>query len=312
MPSPASVRHPLALGVLCALGAGLLWGLVFVAPLIFADVAPASLALGRYLAFGLVALVLAGTDRPRLAALTRADWKRAVALTLVGNFVYYGCLAAALQQAGGPLPTLLIGTLPVVIAVCANLTSPDLPWRRLVPPLLAIAAGLALVHAQEAGAAPGDGFAAGLALAVGAVACWTWYPLANADWLRRHPRLSPTTWSTAQGLATLPLAVAGFAVLLAVQPAGRIFGADPAAYVAGMAVLGLGASWAGTLLWNRASQLLPPALTGQLIVFETLAALAYLYFYAGRGPTFFEKAGITLLLCGVLLGVRAVRSAQRQ
>ena len=26
----------------------------------------------------------------------------------------------------------------------------------------------------------------GLALAVGAVLCWTWYPLRNARWLREH------------------------------------------------------------------------------------------------------------------------------
>ncbi len=308
---PVHTRHPLALGVLCALGAGLLWGLVFVAPLRFADVAPASLALGRYLAFGLVALLLASTDRRRLQALGRADWRRAVALTLVGNFIYYGCLAAALQQAGGPLPTLIIGTLPVVIAICANLSSPDLPWRRLVPPLLAIGCGLLLVHAQEAGDTASPQFSLGVLLAVAAVACWTWYPLANAAWLRRHPHLSPTTWATAQGLVTLPLAVIGFAGLLLVQPTPRIWGSDPAAYIAGMAVLGLGASWAGTLLWNRASQLLPPSLTGQLIVFETLAALGYLYAFAGRGPTVFEKAGIVLLLCGVLLGVRAVSGKQR-
>ena len=36
-----------------------------------------------------------------------------------------------------------------------------------------------------------------------------------------------------------------------------------------MLAIGLLASWLGTLMWNRASQLLPAALTGQLIVFET-------------------------------------------
>ena len=39
----------------------------------------------------------------------------------------------------------------------------------------------------------------GIAPAVGAVLCWTWYPLRNARWLREHPGRSPAVWATAQG-----------------------------------------------------------------------------------------------------------------
>jgi hypothetical protein len=48
-----------------------------------------------------------------------------------------------------------------------------------------------------------------------------------------------------------------------------------------MLTLGLCASWLGTLLWNRASSLLPTPLVGQLIVFETLAAFAYAFIWRG-------------------------------
>jgi drug/metabolite transporter (DMT)-like permease len=51
-----------------------------------------------------------------------------------------------------------------------------------------------------------------------------------------------------------------------------------------MLTLGLCASWLGTLLWNRASKLLPTALAGQLIVFETLAAFAYAFIWRGALP----------------------------
>ena len=54
--------------------------------------------------------------------------------------------------------------------------------------------------------------ALGALLAVGAVACWTWYPIRNAEWLRAHPDRSPRGWATAQGLATLPLALLGYAL----------------------------------------------------------------------------------------------------
>ena len=72
-------------------------------------------------------------------------------------------------------------------------------------------------------------------------------------------------------------------------------------------LLGLAASWLGTLLWNRASHLLPAALVGQLIVFETLAALLYAFLWYGRWPGMAESAGIALLIAGVLGGVRVFR-----
>ena len=49
-----------------------------------------------------------------------------------------------------------------------------------------------------------------------------------------------------------------------------------------MFAIGLLASWLGTLCWNEASQRLPPTLVGQLIVFETLAALSYAFVLRGR------------------------------
>jgi drug/metabolite transporter (DMT)-like permease len=71
-----------------------------------------------------------------------------------------------------------------------------------------------------------------------------------------------------------------------------------------MAAIGLLASWLGTLCWNAASQRLPTALAGQLIVFETLAALLYAYLWRGRWPEPLALAGVALLVVGVLWGVR--------
>ena len=72
-----------------------------------------------------------------------------------------------------------------------------------------------------------------------------------------------------------------------------------------MFAIGLFASWLGTLCWNEASQRLPPTLSGQLIVFETLAALSYAFVLRGEGPRPETLAGIALLVAGV---IRAVRS----
>ena len=57
------------IGVLCALGAGLVWGIVFIAPLLLYDYPGIVLSFGRYLAFGLIAIVPALFDRKRVATL---------------------------------------------------------------------------------------------------------------------------------------------------------------------------------------------------------------------------------------------------
>lgn len=302
-------------GVAYALAAGLMWGLVFVAPALLPDYPPPALAFGRYLAFGLVALLLALPDRARLAALSRADWVEAFKLALVGNIVYYLFLSAGIQAAGVPLASVIIGALPVVITVCANWHERALPWARLAPSLGLMVAGIALVNRSEmARVAAGEAgaYALGAALTLVAVAAWTWYPIRNARWLQRHAGLSATTWTTAQGLATLPLAVLGWLAYLlwppgaaaaSVGPAG--LGPRPGLFLLLMLAMGLFASWLGTLAWSRASQRLPTSLSGQLIVFETLAALAYGFWHRGQGPDIGTGAGIALLVAGVVLGVRA-------
>ncbi len=316
--------QPMLLGLLFALGAGLMWGLVFVVPVMLPGYAPALLTVGRYLAFGLIALPLALLlDRRALKELAPADWWEAARLSLVGNFAYYLCLSAAIQRAGAPLPTMIIGTLPVVIAVCANhrnrVRDGHLPWARLAPSLALIAAGLACVNRDELAALQAQAgdprrYAEGALLAVAAVACWTWYPIKNADWLRAHGDRSPRAWATAQGLVTLPMALLGALLLAGLHlaapgtliPAGYAapLGERPWAYVGLMAAIGLCSSWLGTLCWNEASQRLPTSLSGQLIVFETLAALAYAFAWHQRLPPTTTLAGVGLLVAGVVWALR--------
>jgi drug/metabolite transporter (DMT)-like permease len=321
----------LATGILFALAAGLMWGLVFVGPLLLPEY-PATLhSFGRYLAFGLIALPLGWLDRDKLQQLSRADWVEALKLSLVGNIVYYLFLASSIQRAGGPLPTMIIGTLPVVIAITAKLRTAGvgarveapLQWRRLWPSLAPIAAGIALVNQVELAALRADPqadlarYAVGTLLALGAVACWTWYPIRNAEWLRAHPDRSPRGWATAQGLATLPLAALGYAGTWAwsawidpvTSPLATVrftmpLGPRPGEFLALMFAIGLLASWLGTLCWNEASQRLPPTLSGQLIVFETLAALSYAFALRGRAPLPMTIAGVALLVAGVVWAVR--------
>ena len=308
------------IGVLCALGAGLIWGIVFVTPLLLPEYPGTLLAFGRYLAFGLIAVPLGWQARRALRALNHADWLEALKLSLVGNILYYSALATGIQLADAPLPTMIIGTLPLVIAVASNLSDRAVPWARLAPALLVLTAGIALVNQTELTRimqAEGDPwrYAAGAAFAVLATACWTWYPIRNARWLRARPAISASTWATAQGLATLPIALAGMALasawyrLVVPNPLDLPLGPDPLRFILWMLALGLLASWLGTLLWNAAAKRLPTSLSGQLIVFETLSALAYAWMLRKAWPDAVTLAGIGLLVVGVILGVRVFSAA---
>jgi drug/metabolite transporter (DMT)-like permease len=313
----------LSIGIFAALGAGLLWGLVFVAPLLLPDYPPTLLTFGRYLAFGWVTLPIAWWFRAELKQLTKNDWWIATKLSLIGNFIYYLALSAAIQMAGAPLPTLFIGTLPVVIAVASNLFndgSQKFRWRALAPSLVLIVVGLLCVNADQLQRlASGESstqmsrYVTGAALAWVAVAAWTWYPIHNARWLQKHTQHSSMTWASAQGLVTLPIALIGIGAALGYfEFTGNAafgftkLGATPMKFWVLMIVIGFAASWLGTLLWNIASKNTPTALTGQLIVFETLAALGYAYIVYQRTPSVLEAMGIALLVLGVIVGVRAL------
>ncbi|WP_410706275.1 DMT family transporter [Citrobacter amalonaticus] len=305
-------------GVLYALLAGLMWGLIFVGPLIVPEYPAVLQSMGRYLALGLIALPLAWLGRVRLRQLSAKDWLTALALTMMGNLIYYVCLASAIQRTGAPASTMIIGTLPVVIPVFANLLYSQrdgrLSWLRLAPALLLIGIGLLCVNIAELNQGLPDfsgwRYGSGIALALVSVVCWAWYALRNARWLRENPEKHPMMWATAQALVTLPVSLLGYLVacfwLHGKMPDFALpFGPRPAVFVGLMVAIAVLCSWVGALCWNIASQRLPTVILGPLIVFETLAGLLYTFILRQTLPPVLTLSGIALLVIGVVVAVRA-------
>ncbi|MGV4276240.1 DMT family transporter [Citrobacter farmeri] len=305
-------------GVLYALLAGLMWGLIFVGPLIVPEYPAVLQSMGRYLALGLIALPLAWLGRVRLRQLSPKDWLTALALTMMGNLIYYVCLASAIQRTGAPVSTMIIGTLPVVIPVFANLLYSHrdgrLSWRRLAPALVLIGIGLLCVNTAELNQGLPDfsgwRYGSGIALALVSVVCWAWYALRNARWLRENPDKHPMMWATAQALVTLPVSLLGYLAaclwLHGKMPDFALpFGPRPAVFVGLMVAIAVLCSWVGALCWNIASQRLPTVILGPLIVFETLAGLLYTFILRQALPPALTLSGIALLVVGVVVAVRA-------
>jgi drug/metabolite transporter (DMT)-like permease len=294
-----------------AVGAGALFGLAFLIPELLSTVSPVEVTYGRYAVYGLLSGALLARARPRL---DREVWRTALLFALTGNVGYYLLLVIGIQGAGAPLAALIIGALPVTVALAGARGGDGPPVRRLLAPLALIAAGLGLVNlvaltrADAVGAGRPAETLVGVLAALGGLALWTWYALANAAFLRRRTDVTPATWSSAVGLATLAVvAVTGPPLLLA--SGGELSATeDLAAFLAGSLVLGVLVSWAASALWNRAALRLPVSLAGQLFVVETLAGLAYSYAARAALPDLATVVGAALLVAGVLLGLTRARA----
>ncbi len=91
-------------------------GAYFVGPLIVPEYPAMLQSMGRYGA-RVNCAAHCRLGRVRLRQLARRDWLTALMLTMMGNLIYYFCLASAIQRTGAPVSTMIIGTLPVVIPV---------------------------------------------------------------------------------------------------------------------------------------------------------------------------------------------------
>lgn len=311
-------------GIVFGLLAGAFWGAVFIVPVLLPDFSPLELMVGRYVCYGALA---AGLMLPRLLPLLRrlrrGDWLAMLRQALAGNVAYYLLLAYGVKLAGVAPTSLIIGLLPLSVTIFGHKDHGALPLRRLAMPLLVVAAGIACINvdvfSHAGGAGAGGASLAhklfGVLCAAGALACWTWYALDNARFLKRHAHVSSVEWAMLYGLASGVIALIVGAVALALRQSG-----DPAGGPARdwphfwlvCLLLALGASVVGNYLWNMASRLVPVTLSGQLILSETLFALLYGYAYAQRMPRLLEWLAMLLLAAGVLWSVHAHARQQGQ
>lgn len=297
-------------GMLSGMGAGALWGLVFLAPELTRDFGALQLSIGRYAAYGLIAAVLIA---PRWRAVTgrvgRAEWTALAWLSLTGNVLYYVLLASAVQLGGIALTSLVIGFLPVAVTLVGSRDHGAVPLRRLIPSILLCVGGALSIGWQAIGGPATSQGLAGLACAVGALISWTVYAVGNARWLGRIDGVSAHEWSLLTGVVTGAQSLLLIPLALMFDRFGQ--GADAwlrfAAVSAGVAVL---ASICGNALWNRMSRLLPLTLVGQMILFETLFALLYGFLWERRGPTALETAAFGFVVLSVITCLAAHRPAK--
>jgi len=296
-------------GVLAGLGAGALWGMTFVAPLVAPGFGSVDFTIGRYLACGLLSVVLVAWQASRGTA-PRPTWRQAGAalgLSVLGYTGYYLLLVLAIQDAGAALPVLVIGTIPLAIMLLGK--PGHLRWRTLAPGLLLTAGGLVFMMVDTLAAHDSDGGGRvwrGLLFAALAMASWTAFGLWNARWLRRHPEVPSTVWANWLGVA------AGVGALGLAAVAGEPWGTLSdrpgfGLFVLVCAITGVGSAWVAAVLWNMASRRLSASLAGQLIVSETVFGLIYSFAWNGQWPVVVQWLACALFVLGILASIKAHR-----
>lgn len=301
------------LGILAGLLTCALWGLTFVAPRLIDPYSALDLTVMRYGAFALGCLVLMIHPRLRPRGFSRQRWMIGLALGSVGYIGYFLAAAFAVLLAGAAIPPLIVGLMPVVLAVIANTRDRSLPWSRLTLPLLLILIGVSVVNVDTlARTEPTElgSLLLGILLSFVALSTWVAYGLINSVVMNGPNPPQSFHWTAIQGMGAgigvlLLLPFATFPDLMAagVEGTGR--------FIFWALLLGLAGSLMATWLWLIAATRMPLALAAQLIVAETVFGLFFGFLYEARLPTMWEGTGIVLQIAGVGLAIALFNQARK-
>ncbi|WP_297834196.1 DMT family transporter [Pseudomonas sp.] len=291
-------------GVWYGVCAGLCWGVIFLGPQLTPGLSGLQFAVLRFLCYGVfsIALLMPRWRRVR-SSLTIADWMSLFWLSLIGNLLYYSLVGSGVQLIGIATTSLIVGLIPVLITLAGRNDVNAVSLRKLFPSLCCAVAGVVIIssHALINGSNRCSSVSniVGILCALGALITWSWFAVSNARRLALVASVSSHDWALLTGIMT------GAQSLLLAVP---VFGFQAETHstsewlhflivAGGVALL---SSVVGGACWNQASRLLPLALSGQVLVIETLAALAFGFLWEHRLPDMSELAAIALLVIGVV------------
>lgn len=313
-------RSSLISGLGFAMAACALWGAIFLVPAMLPEFSPLQLTFGRFVLYGLVALCVFLPQAARLLPkLRKSDIQHLVWLALTGNVVYFALVATAVQWIGMAVTSLIVGLVPVTVPLLGRNSSGAIPLRRMLAPMALILAGIVLINAHALTAIPAADqgrYLLGVLMAILAVLCWSRYALDNTRYLAQS-QFNGTEWSTLWGLVVGVISALLWALMLLLWPESSSAARTDIPsqrwhlfWLLNLAVA-IFSSWLGNWMWNAASQRLPITFVGQLLVFETLFALAYHFIYEQRLPQARELAPMALIVAGVVWSLRRFQSARQ-
>lgn len=296
-------------GIVYALAACCLWGLISVVPLYMKGFTPVEITFGRFLIYGTVSclffLKIYFQGRGRFPF---SMWMKAIVFSL-GCILCDYFFVLSLRYSNPAISTLILGVSPITIAFYGNWKQKDCNNKSLIFPSILILTGLIVINAPVIihSASP-DSILLGLLFAILSLAAWSWYVVANSAFLKMNLKVNSTDWATLIGIFTL-LWVLVLGLIHSILAEEFDFNKysiptkELAIFMFGSIILGIFCSWLGTYLWNRASLSLPVSLLGLMMIFSTLFGLGFVYLYEQHLPAKLELLGIVFLLTAIVYGI---------
>lgn len=299
-------------GTAYALGACFIWGLIFIVPLYMEGFTTIEIALGRYLTYGMISLViLLRTYFQGTYSYPLGIWVKAIGFSFACTMNYYIFVILSVRYSTPAICALILGIAPISIAFYGNWRHKECSYQSLIMPSLLVLLGLIVINAPYIIETPAAStHLLGVFCALWALMAWSWYVVENSAFLKKNPEIDSGNWSTLIGVSTLFWVFVLGAVTTVffeeqldfnkyIQPGPQLVH-----FLAGCAVLGFLCSWLGAYLWNKASLYLPVSLAGQLMVFETLFGISFVYGLDQSLPPEIEFLGMTFLLIAIIYGIR--------
>lgn len=299
-------------GIAFALGACFIWGLIFIVPQLAAGFSSIEVAFGRYLVYGsLSCLILIRLLAKGKCCHSFDIWVKAFGFSLVSTIGLYTLMVLALRHSSPAICALTLGISPISIAFYGNWKKRETSFRNLIIPSLLIVAGLIAINIPHFDASESTAdYLWGLLFGFVALFVWSWFVVANSEFLKSNPGVNSSDWSTLIGVAALfwTCLFAGFLNIFFAEHLHTekyfVINEEWKRFWVGSAILGLLCSWVAVFLWNKASLYLPITVAGQLTIFETIFGTLFVYIAKQTLPSSLESIGIAILLTGVIYGIK--------
>jgi drug/metabolite transporter (DMT)-like permease len=254
------------------------------------------LAAGQALRYALAGLLLLAIARGRLPRIDLREAAGLAALAATGLVLFNLFVIEGVRETDPATVGVIVGCVPVVLA----LAGPLLERRPLSPRVLVAAV---IVAAGAAGVQWADGgiTAAGLALALGALACEAGFSLLAIPHLTR---LGPLAVSTYACLFAVPMLA-----LWSLVAEGAVLPMPEAGEAAAIAYLAIVVTAGGFVCWYTAVGLLGVERAGLFSGVLPVSALACSAALGLAGVTPERLIAVAVVAAGITLGVRATRPA---
>ncbi len=247
----------------------------------------------RYAVGAGLLFLLAGRRLPRPTApqLTR------LALLAASGLAAFNLLVMAAEASMDPGSVgVIVAAVPVLLALAGPLQAGRRPERRVVAAAVMVAAGAAAVQGLE-----GDVTAAGLAAALGALACEAAFSLLAAPLLKPLGPVAVSAWAA---ILAVPMLLA---IGLVADGPENLLRAPTVGEALGLAWLAVAVTAVAFVLWYSAVRALGVELTGLLTGVLPVSALVVAALLGREELTAGRLAGALLVGAGIAAGLMTAR-----